>query len=110
MARETARSQHASKIMSFPYRRQWLDHAAFLRALLRIGEGRKEQEVPHGCAVGQLGQPITASVGGGVGRRTVVPYMLRCYDLLNDCCAAQGLLITPCALDSGLASVLLDAS
>ena len=44
VARQAARSQHASEVMSFSYRRQWLDHAAFLRALLRgdIGEGRKE--------------------------------------------------------------------
>ena len=42
VAREAAFSQHASEVMSFPYRRQWLAHAAFLGALLRIGEGSYE--------------------------------------------------------------------
>ena len=42
VARQTTFSQHASEIMSFSYRRQWLDHAAFFGPLLSSREGSKE--------------------------------------------------------------------
>ena len=54
VARQAACSQHPSEVMSFPYRRQRFHIAALLRPLLRIREGRKEQEVPHGCFWGSV--------------------------------------------------------